>query len=270
MANGERTSEKAVLESVLVSSVCQNGVTPRGSIAFYLQIGVFSPLAHERGVVDHYAPVHDDGQAVLPGVGRRLLVYDAGLHPQDLRSGRHRVPRRRHDLFAAPEHVDDVHGFGYLFDGRVRFLAKDRPAEVGVDGEDPEPEVLEGSRYRMARPVRPVREPDDGYGARAREQVPYVLRARVLVHRASLLTPSPPDVNRSGRPAARAPAPCPWPRPPRPPRGRRGPRGDGASRGRRRGRRARRAASRGPGSRGAASGGCRAAPRSAKRGPGPL
>src|SRR5215211_2468242 len=183
--------------SAFVSKVCQNGVTPREPNAFTCKLTAFSTLAHERGVVDHYAPVHDDGQAMLPSVGRRLLVYDTGLHPQDLRPGRHRVPRRRHDLFAAPEHVDDVHGFGYLFDGRVRFFAKDRPAEVGVDGEDPEPEVLEGSRYRMARPVRPVREPDDGYGARAREQVPYVLRARVLVHRAFLLTPSPPDVNRS-------------------------------------------------------------------------
>src|SRR5215207_6549401 len=44
-----------------------------------------SLLADQRGVVDHYAPVHYDGQAVLCRVGRRLLVYDAGLYTQDLR-----------------------------------------------------------------------------------------------------------------------------------------------------------------------------------------
>src|SRR5215204_4151117 len=117
--------------SAFVSKVCQNGVTPREPNAFTCKLTAFSTLAHERGVVDHYAPVHDDGQAMLPGVGRRLLVYDAGLHPQDLGPGRHCVPRGRHDLLAAAEHVDDVHCFWYLLDGGVRFFAEDWPAQVG-------------------------------------------------------------------------------------------------------------------------------------------
>src|SRR5919107_770414 len=143
-------------------------------------------LADQRRVVDHNAAVHDDTQAMLSGVGGRLLVYDAGLHPQDLRPRRHGVPRGGHYLLAAAEHVDDVHHFRHLLDGGVRCFAENRPAQVGVYGEDPEPEVPEGPRYRVAGTVRPVREPDDRDGTRAREQVFYLLCPGILVHRVSL------------------------------------------------------------------------------------
>src|SRR5829696_4631140 len=142
--------------------------------------------AYQRGVVDHYAAVHDDGQAVLSGVGRRLLVYYAGLHPQGLRPRLHGVLSDGHNFLASAEHVHDVYGFGHLFERGVRFLAEDWPAQVGVDGEDPEPEVLEGPRYGVAGAVRSVREPDDRDGARACEQGPYLLRAGIFVHRVSL------------------------------------------------------------------------------------
>jgi hypothetical protein len=51
----------------------------------------------------------------------------------------------------------------------VRLFAKDRTMEVGVDGEDLESEALQCARDRMAGTVRPVRQPDNGHGARAVE-----------------------------------------------------------------------------------------------------
>jgi hypothetical protein len=118
---------------------------------------------------------------VILGVGGGLLVYHAGLHPECLRPGGHGVSRRRHHLLAAAEHVHDVHPLADLLHQRVGFFAEDRLVEVRVDGEDPEAEVLEGPRYRVARPVRAVGEPDDRHGARPFEKGPYLLYARVLV-----------------------------------------------------------------------------------------
>src|SRR5215210_1715830 len=151
--------------------------------------------AHQQGVLHLYAPVHDDGEAVLFGVACGLFVDHARLHPQDLRPGGDGILCGRHDLLAAAEHVHDVHLLRYVLDGGVGLLAQDRSGKVRVDREDPVPRVLHGSGYSLARAIWVVREPDDRDVACPFEDVFDLFTARILVHGICLLkNPSSPKL----------------------------------------------------------------------------
>ena len=137
-----RVAEGALEVRVQGSEVKQRLVDVEDAHPLHIASPNRALAAYERGVVYLYAAVHDDGKAVLPGVGRGRLVNDARLHPDDPRPGGHGVPGDRHHLLAPAEDVNDVHGMPYLLDRPEGLLAEDRAPQVGVDGVDPEPEPL--------------------------------------------------------------------------------------------------------------------------------
>src|ERR687885_1447253 len=121
--------------------------------------------AHQRGVIDHYAPVHDHGEAVLLSVFSGILVDYARLQPQDLGPRGHGVTGDRHDLLAATEHVHNIYALRYLLDDSVRLLAKNGPLEAGVYREDLIPEPLQSAGDGIASAVRFTGESHDRYVA---------------------------------------------------------------------------------------------------------
>jgi hypothetical protein len=86
-------------------------------------------------VFDQEAGVLDNGDAGGAGFFGGCGVFYAQLEPQDFGfDGDGRVGDGRH-IFGAAEDVDDVDGFGDVFESRVGFFAQDFRF-VGVDGGD--------------------------------------------------------------------------------------------------------------------------------------
>src|SRR5919202_641846 len=134
------------------------------SLPLLPMVSLFLP-AHQRDVIDHYAPVHDHGEAVLLSVFSGILVDYARLQPQDLGPRGHGVTGDRHDLLAATEHVHNIYALPYLLDGGVRLLTENGALKVGVDREDLIPEPLQSTGDGIARSVRLLGEPHDRHVA---------------------------------------------------------------------------------------------------------
>ena len=71
-------------------------------------------FAAQPAELDLRAAVHDDLDAGRLGRGRRLVVADAELHPDDRRADRDRVVDDLRRLADGAEHVDHVDLFGEL------------------------------------------------------------------------------------------------------------------------------------------------------------
>ena len=95
-------------------------------------------------VFDEEAGVFDYGEAGGGGFFGGGGVFYAELEPEDFGiDGDGRAGDGRH-VFGAAEDVDDVDGFGNVFETRVRFLAEDF-GFVGIDGNDA---VADGLKIR--------------------------------------------------------------------------------------------------------------------------
>jgi hypothetical protein len=117
--------------------------------------------AEQAPVLDLDAAVHDD---LEPGAGGERgggLVPDADLLPQALRADRDRFLGDRHDVFSAPEDIDDVDRDVDRRQRRVAAFAEDLVV-ARIDRNDPVAVLLQVLGGEVARPVPFGREADDG------------------------------------------------------------------------------------------------------------
>ena len=114
-------------------------------------------FAAEPAELDLRAAVHDDLDTGRLGGGRRRVVADAELHPQDLGADRDRVVDDRRRLARGAEHVDHVDGLGDVAQRGVDRLAEQGLAgDAGIDRDHPIAFVLQVLHDEVAGPV-PVR-----------------------------------------------------------------------------------------------------------------
>ena len=102
-------------------------------------------------VFDEEAGILDDGETGGAGFFSGGGVFYAQLEPEDFGiDGDGRNSNRRH-IFGAAEDVDDVDGFGYIFEARVGFFAQDF-GFVGIDRDDAVAARLHVRGDAVARP----------------------------------------------------------------------------------------------------------------------
>lgn len=114
---------------------------------------------------DEEAGVLNDGESGGVSFGGCDVVGNSLLEPEDLGVDSHGGSGNRWHIFGTPENVNDVDGFGDVFQARVGFLAEDF-GFVGIDGNNFVSRGLEigGDGVGGAKAIGGEADNSDGFG----------------------------------------------------------------------------------------------------------